>query len=59
MLGPREQLVIKISAMVLSAMIPELQKKAAETKSPVDDLLVQIAQAIIEVVRSGELDVIL
>jgi hypothetical protein len=46
-------LVIRLAIMILKAMLPELQKKAEETKTSADDLVLQIAVIIVQAWDEG------
>jgi len=58
-MGPRERFVLTIALTVLKAILPQLQKKAAETPSPIDDLILNLAQAMIPILEGGVLDELL
>lgn len=39
--------------MILKVILPELQKKAQETKNPLDDLAVQLALEVVQAWDAG------
>lgn len=50
-------LYIKIAVSILRASLPSLRKKADETKSEVDNMILDIVDAIIKLYDSGELKI--
>ena len=50
------KLILKLILLVLPFAIATLKKEAEKTANPLDDVLVQIGEAVVGLLASGELD---
>jgi len=46
---------IRLAIAILKASLPTLRKKAAETKSDIDNIVLDIVEAVVQLIESGEL----
>ena len=50
------KLIIKLVLLVAPFVIATLKKEAEKTANPIDDALIQIGEAVLGLLSSGELD---
>ena len=46
---------LKIAMGVLKRLLPQLKQRAGQTRTPVDDLVIQAVEKVIEVYEEGQM----
>lgn len=48
-------LAVKVAVGILDRILPRLRQRAAETRNPVDDLVVEAVGEVVEMGKKGEI----
>lgn len=54
-----QSLILPLAISVLRAIVQELGKRSKETKTPYDDMLIEILKSLIAMVDMGKLDIVM